>query len=509
MIPSIWTRKRRLVPRWRRLAVTAKARELATPPRLNESSSALPIDRDLLDKLGRWRADQSIVSAGELVEAAVVAAKESEAAHAARFLLDPRSTATAPLKRLAALTLKRAGYENEVPSGLEILASDEKRVWRERTRMYPNNPLGWVELSLFDVIAGRHQSALRSMQIALQLAPNDRHVLRSASRLFLHLGDPDRAYDILLRSAATKSDPWLIAAELSIAELAGQKPRYFEQGRRLVEQGQFYPRQITELSGAIATLELEAGRRKKSRDFFRTSLTDPSGNAVAQAEWASPEFNVELVSPQTFSTASEVDEATAFHLLREKKFGEVPAACERWSQGEPYSIRPFEVGSSTAAMIGDHEKALKLAQQGLLVRPNAKLLLNNQAFSLAHLGRLKEAEQSLRGIGQEDERLWLVSQANRGLISMRSGQHQAGMTYYREAIEGFKKLEKPQMIAIARLYLGREAARAGLPEAGELLTSAREALEKLKMTAHQHILEEAEKALSQSNEVPTDLEASI
>ena len=54
--------------------------------------------------------------------------------------------------------------------------------------------------------------------VALQLAPTNRHVLRSASRLFLHLDDSERAYDIIAQSDATVDDPWLIAAELSFAD---------------------------------------------------------------------------------------------------------------------------------------------------------------------------------------------------------------------------------------------------------------------------------------------------
>ena len=498
MIPSIWTAKRRLVPRWRSLAITVEAKELSSPPKVGENRAVGTFPEHLLDKLAIWRNAPDIISAGELVETALVEAKEAEAANAARFLLSARSTATQPLKRLAGLALKRAGFDHEVPAALAILPTVEKKVWRDRTRLYPHNPLGWVELALFEVTSARRDAALRSMLIALQLAPNDRHVLRCASRLFLHLDDPDRAYDLIAKNDATPLDPWLIAAELSIAGLAERKPRYFEQGRRMVEQAQFYPRQITELSGAMATLELEAGRKKKARDFFRQSTLDPTGNALAQAEWASPAFAIEIVPPQSLITATEADEATAFHLLRAKKFGEVSDACQRWSDAEPYSIRPFEIGSATAAMIGDYPRALGFADKGLLVRPNAALLLNNRAFALAHIGRLKEAEQCLRGIGRSDERLWLIKQANMGLIEMRRGNHALGIVNYHEAIDGFSKEQNPQLAEVAKLFLAREASLARLPQARELVAASREGLRKLNLTAHEHVLIEAETALEET-----------
>lgn len=495
MIPSVWTTNRRLVPRWRSLAITVAARELSSPPKIGENPALGIIPDNLLEKLTTWRIVHDVISAGELVETALVEAKEAEAANAARFLLSPQSTATLPLKRLAGLALKRAGFNHEVPAALAILPEVAKKVWRDRTRLYPHNPLGWVELALFDVAAGRRAEALRSMLIAIQLAPNDRHVLRCASRLFLHLHDPDRAYDLIAKNSATPLDPWLIAAELSIAELAERKPRFFEQGRRMVEQAQFYPRQITELSGALATLELEAGRRKKARDLFRHSTVDPTGNALAQAEWASPAFGVEIVPPQSLANATEADEATVFHLLRAKKFEEVSDACQRWSDTEPYSIRPFEIGSSTAAMIGDYQRALEFADKGLLVRPDGAVLLNTRGFVLANLGRLKEAEQCLRNIGQSDERVWLIRKANMGLIEMRRGNHQLGIDSYQEAIDGFTKEQNPQLAEVAKLFLAREASLARLPEAKALVAASREGLRKLNLTAHEHVLNEAERAL--------------
>lgn len=494
MIPTIWTTQRRLVPRWRSLAVTIDAKELASPAKTDEKNAGYTLAAHLLEKLSRWRNEPNIIAAGELVEAALVEARESEAISAARFLLEERSTATLPLKRLAGLALKRAGRHAELPAALTILARADKNIWRKRTRLYPQNPLGWVELALFDVAAGRRDEALRSMLVALQLAPNDRHVLRSAARLFLNLHDPARAYDILAKCGRTPTDPWLIAAELSIAELANRKPRYFEQGRRMVDDGHFYPRQVSELSGAMATLELQAGKKKRARDLFRQSTLDPTGNALAQAEWASPAFGIELVSSHRLETAPD-DEATAFHLLRSRQYRDVPDACKRWSDAEPYSIRPFEIGSSTAGMIGDLAQALELADRGLLVRPDAPVLLNNRAFALAHAGRLKEAEQCLRPIGQDNETSWLIKQANLGLIEMRRGNHDAGTRHYSVATDGFKKAGSTLMTEVAKLFFAREAALAGLPAARELVNFCRDNLKKNDMAIYEHVLTEAENAL--------------
>ena len=113
MIPTPWTQRRLLVPRWRSLALTLDTGELAAPPRVRDPHTERSISPDLLDKLMQWRLDPGLIAAGELVGAALVEAQESEAVGAARLLLSPDSTATAPLRRLAALgcepALRQAG----------------------------------------------------------------------------------------------------------------------------------------------------------------------------------------------------------------------------------------------------------------------------------------------------------------------------------------------------------------------------------------------------------------
>ncbi len=495
MISAPWTQRRLMVPRWRSLAITLHANELAVPPSVRAPYIPRPISSDLREKIEKWRIDRGLITAGELVGAALVEAQESEAVSAARMLISAESTATLPLRHLAALALKRAGYEDDIPKGLETHPRVKKDIWRRRTRLHPMNPLAWVELSLYDVNEKKRERARRSMLVALQQAPDNRHVLRSASRLFLHLGDPERAHDIVAKSDAIAADPWLIAAELSMSELADRKPRFFSRGRRILADGGLVPRQTTELASAIGTLELDAGRRKKARDYFRHSVLDPTGSALAQAEWASEKIGFDLVSADRFEAVLEADEAMVFHLIREDKHSDVPNACMQWSKAEPYSIRPYEIGSSSAAEIGDTKRALAIAHDGLLIRPNAGLLLNNYAFALASLGRIDEAENSLRHIRRDDETNWFMSEANRGLLALRRGEYASGLTHYKGAIAGFVRQQNTTCANAARLYFAREAATARIPEARELVKEAREIKNPRKRHLFSRLLREAEEAL--------------
>lgn len=76
MIPSPWTHLRLLVPRWRGLSRTISAGELGTPARVSERKDDQQISSELRHKLERWWLNPGIVSAGELVGAALVSGSE-------------------------------------------------------------------------------------------------------------------------------------------------------------------------------------------------------------------------------------------------------------------------------------------------------------------------------------------------------------------------------------------------------------------------------------------------
>ena len=449
---------------------------------------------DLQERIINWREGPNVVTAGELVGAALVDGREEHALDAASLLLSGESSATDALRELAQLTRKRVAQERGDGEPWPHYDS-AKRQWRSRTRLYSASALAWVELSLLEVISGRERAARRSMSVALQLAPNNRHVLRSACRLFLHFGDPGRAYEIIVKCDAVRSDPWLMAAELSVAELAERGPKYFRKGRELVDQGATSPGQITELAGAVGTLELVAGRRKNARDYFKRSVIEPTGNALAQAEWASPSFGGELVEQSYFDRGRETEEAVALQHVNKEEFHRVPDACDAWGRTEPYAVRPFELGSSVSALIEDYERTRKTVEMGLRIHPKSGMLLNNYAFALANLGELDKATRVLDRIVSKEGTEWAVREANRGLVAMRRGEHDLGVALYRNAINDFGRRGHTRGADVASVYLAREAAVAGIGDAEKLVRRAREGMERLGGKGYEGIMEQAEQAL--------------
>lgn len=480
MIPQAWHSGRRLIPRWRSVVATIDSQELASPIGRKTPKTTAVGAQDFFARLERWRISPELVTAAELVEAAIVAGRETEAVAAARRLVTVDKTAAPLIREQAAALLARNGHAQDVPDDVKVRRPASSHA-RHFTRLHPHDPIAWVELALHQTIGGHMEAAQKSIFVALTLAPDNRHVLRSAARFFLHADDPERAHDLIAKSAATRDDPWLIAAEVAFAEVAERRPRFIKSGVRMLDVADLPARQLTELAGSIATEELIHGNRRKARKDFSKSMIDPTGSALAQGEWATPELGADVVPVARLKSAPEASEAIAFHLYRVGQYKKVAEVCEAWADADQFSIRPFEFGSATAGFIEQYDKAVELALRGLQLRPKAPSLLNAAAFALASSGRLSEASEILARLQIVDDRRWhYTAEANRGLLAFRSGNSDLALRHYREAIEGFSKEGLGETSARAKLYLAREAVLAGHPNADNFVNDAREALKPYK-----------------------------
>jgi hypothetical protein len=448
-------------------------------------------------RLERWHLNPGLITAAELVEAAIVEGREHEAVDAARRLVNIDKQAAPLIRENAAKLLQRTGNSGDVPRA--AVNASIARSPRSLTRIHPHDPLAWVELSLQQTIRGAPGAAVRSMQVALGLAPNNRHVLRSAARLFLHQDDPDRALSIVARNAATKTDPWLMASEIALAQVADRPSRFLKIGSSMLGERGIQSRHLTELAGAVATEELVRGNRRKSRRSFIQSLEDPTGSSLAQGEWATESLGGDLVDEAKLDGIFENDEARAFHLYRTDRREDVREACDRWSENDPFSVRPFEFGAATAGSIEDFEVSLAFAEKGLLLRPTLVSLLNAKAFAAASLNRLDLAFEALAKIkpGAGTRLQQLVANANRGLIAFRCGEHEIARTRYAETIEGFRRDGSTENVARAKIYLAREAILARTDDWEDLLKDARETVKKLKDAGPIPVLDRIEKDASE------------
>jgi tetratricopeptide (TPR) repeat protein len=472
MSDTPFSKSRQVVPRWPAFRDALRLGELATP---KKDGPAIGIAPELRDRLEEWRTSPSIVTAAEAIETAIVEGLDYEAIEAATSILSPESTATPLVRTQATLLLERTGKLDLADAANVQIITTARHLTRERAR----DPFAWADLARGFATIRKDVAARRAMLVALQLAPHNRYVLRSAARLLLHLGDPEEAHDLIKRNGASRVDPWLMAAEIALSHLADKNPTFLKAGLKVIDSNQTYPRHLSELASAIGTIQLLDGNRK-ARQLLNKSLIDPTGNAVAQAEWATPRLGGNIVRPESIARVFDKSEALVFDAYWKKDFEGVVEACENWHDEEPFSSRPFYFGSTAANVSEQYDRAIELAKRGLQLAPRASLLINNLAFALISLRRYDDAavliSSRLPSLVETDS---APMTATAGLLALQLGHHERGIQLYRKAISIFKRTGNVPGEALALAYFALSAVRSELPDALAIIREAKDFIKKL------------------------------
>lgn len=456
---------RRIIPRWRPFARTLEAGELRSlasgSPREVDAVDLHPLD------LEDFAARPSLPFAADLLTRGL-------ATHEGRdFVMPVAKWVVQNRPRTDAITVvARHILEPEV-SHLPAPPNGTHSEPRERLREEPRNAIAWVDLALRQVSSGHASSAQRSMRSALHFAPDNRHVLRSAAALYSHLGTPDEALYVLRRSSRTQVDPWLQAAELALAQEADEPSRTEKAARNQLRGQRVHPRDASELSAALASLEADAGRDKVARRYLELAVADPTDNSVAQAEVESTRVRFEV--PAEVLGRRGQDEAQARDHYGRLEWHQALEASRRWQEDQSFSLDAAILRTFVAATgLEDYEDAVHAARLGLRASPRDATLVNNLAFSLASLGRAEEAAAVLETAdvanATEMEEVFLT--ATRGLVRFRLGDHVGGREFYRQAIDSASRHGWRNYIAWAYLYLAREEAAAHTAVASQALANA-------------------------------------
>ena len=324
------------------------------------------------------------------------------------------------------------------------------------------DPIAWVDLALAHTIQGFTDLAEREMQVALHLAPDSRFVLRSAARLLVHKDRADEANYLLNASPRASEDPWLLAAEISTAQLAFGKARRALEGRTMAARGAFAPHSLSELTSELATTELISGRDRQSRLLFGQSLSDPTENAIAQAVSQANRTNLQL-DPVTLSM-SRGYEARALEHARQGEWQAATEEAARWLEDQPFSQEPYRFASFTTSFgSADYDSAARIAIEGLRLHPNDEMLRNNAAYALANLDLPAEARRFIRVPTDQIDDDALTQLATMGLVHFREGDAETGGRLYRLAIAGLEKLRRRDLAGVAASHLALEEMRMGMP----------------------------------------------
>ena len=368
-------RERNVIPRWRDFLTTVLLGELNVPAPARD----IRPPSDLADLAADWDQNRSVSFAGDLISAALVNGDLSAARDASEFVLFSAGEVTQPLKALARRILTGelrtpvlASEPLEFNGVQGSQRSAEISITRKMLREYPSDAVLWMDFAYLYAARGLAKKAERAVRVALNLAPANRFVLRSAARFFVHIGRPDIAHDIIRRAQGYKRDPWLLAAEVSVAMTAGRTPWSTRESFSLLSANNFCPHHVSELSSALGTLEFHSGNSSKAKKLFRRSLVQPNDNSLAQAKriwsdvWGEPaDFTVDQFK------IDRPFEAQAFEALTRSDWEGALIAVLKWLTDQPFSSEPVRLASYLASTVfEDFARAEDLLNFGLVANPD-------------------------------------------------------------------------------------------------------------------------------------------
>lgn len=474
--------QRRVIPSWH----DSREQELH-----QESASLRPVNpRSQQDNSGVRNELLQTPTLGIAVDAlnASIAAGDHDTAKIAAEIVHGRGAGLPdPVREMARRVLDVG--EADLPIIQPFLHVHHQRIaeLRQLIRVYPLSPLLYLDLARNFVPLAETDKALRAVLTALTLAPNNRTVLRAAARFFSCIEEKERAYYLVRDASVTKNDPWLISAEIALGQIAGKSPRHWKSGKDFLLRGALPPFHLSELATAAGTLELMSGNTKDAKKFFRQGMIAPTGNSLAQIQWAERRLGATLV-PSAGSLPTDRSRAFEAEFLRYYTAGNMPKALEcgkGWFFSQPFSSVAASATSFVAAFLDDYETVERFSRYALYGNRGTPNLRNNLIYAEISSGkifregnggalhRLDKVTKELRSYVALGGYTGVHALANSGLLAFRLRQPDDGRRLYERAIEMAQKLNEPIAAANAAVFLAREALLAGAPWAQEALSRAR------------------------------------
>jgi len=378
-------RARNVIPRWRDFRSTVQLGELdaGSPPK------KLELAHDLSSVTADWQRNKTTSFAGDLISAALVSQNFSAAREAAEFVISLAEGVSPALHALASRVLE--GNLSPPITSIDLInlrtdeappPSPEIASTRKRLIEHPSDAILWIDLAYLYAVRGLTDKSERAVRIALNLAPTNRFVVRSAARFFIHKNRVDIAHDIIRKSPGYKNDPWLVAAEIAVALSADRMPRSAREGIDLIKSDNFSIHHLSELNSAIGTLEFRAGSSGKAKRLFRQSLLAPNDNSLAQAKWVSREITGIPVDEtvDSFQIARPF-EAAAYEACEKTDWKTALRSTLQWLSDQPFSSRPARLAAYLACnILGDFKQSEEIAKFGLVTNPTDPGFHINLAF---------------------------------------------------------------------------------------------------------------------------------
>lgn len=464
---------RRVLPNWREFSTTAQLGELG----LTKVNNTLLPPPSLEKYIQDFRENRDIPFAAELIS---IASANNDIEHtvveeAASLIVSNEKKTTYSQSELAKQILSNGktehGHNEAQSNNSQNLYSKQQLISEYGPKIHglkillsrdSFNAIAWVDLARCYSILGHKDKAKSCMDIAVALQPDNRFILRSAVRLYTHYDSADRALWLLKHSSATKYDPWLLSAELSVSMLLKRQSTLAKVGIQMVESDYYNPFAITELSASLGTLEFYSGSRKRSKKMFQKALVAPNDNSAAQIEWVLSKDSSILSREQFKPEIRNNYEAISLDTYYSKEYAASIPNILNWLKDMPYSKRPIMLGTSASELLGDRDLTMSLLEFGLLTNPQDSALLNNRAYYLALNNKTEEAEVVLSRLflnRDMTDRESICAIATKGLVEFRSGNIDEGVGLYSLAIKKAIDLNELEMAKSAALNFLRELMR--------------------------------------------------
>jgi tetratricopeptide (TPR) repeat protein len=493
---DIEEKRRKVIPRWRDFKTTTALGELHSSVRSDTKDDV--IEGSLNEQIIDWQNNRSLAFATDLVGSGFVLGKIKEVEEAANFILSEESQASDIQKRIARqakdpdFCAHLAITEETIPnSSDEIISHSRDRVRKYRAQLQNalRNPVKLVELSREYATLGSLEKALRTMDIAVGLAPANRFVLRSATRLFVHAGKIDKAHYVLKRAPSLRSDPWLLAAEIAVSSMMDRTSGHVRTGMQQISDRNFNAFEVSELASAIATLEMDNANGKLARKLFRQALRRPTENSIAQAEWASRSMENLSVEVREFDAPRKY-EALAWSHFKQGEFNNALDEGKNWIRDQPFAVSPVIFTGMTATLMENYELGEIIFKFGLRANPENATLRNNLAFAFASDNEPELAESELERINRASITIHerIVITATEGLIRFRKGFQDEGRALYRRAIDLANKNNEPGYALRGLVFLAREEIYARTELAIQTLENAERESRNFHLTQEVNIL---------------------
>lgn len=474
--------KRFLLPYWHQFAHAVRDSRALLPVAPKRMAAATVVPDDVIaQRVTEWENARTHAHAADLIALSLSIGNPGIAREAAEFVLKDSSRLLDSVRDGAEGILhpdqqsiprfphggNLADHAAQPRHAAASPLAEHIREIKNRLRIFPESPYYWIELARAHVASGHHRKAERAAKTALSLAPHDRFIIRCTARMLVDKAEHGEALSLLHKNKdMVIKDPWLLATEIAISQMSGEKPRFMKKGMDIIKDaGKYAPFHLSELSASIATQESFWGKHRKAESLFARAADAPNDNVGAQLAWA---VKVSLAHPDTLKKAmshgTKVPEAEYIFYRQQLAWDKALMSADKWRRAHPYSqFAAIHASYVASALAEDFDKARKICEESpLQVGDNSvprNILLNNLAYAYLRQGDAVNAKKVL--MRTKGERRGAIIATN-GMLCYRMGDVAEGEKKYQEAVDFFKNDDV--MLASAYLNWARESRLVNSPK---------------------------------------------